>query len=146
MRFRSRKPVLGKPVLTLLGSCLLLTVAAASDAMAGGTWSVTGSTTVNRGVPFTATLLTDERVLVAGGCAAFDNGDCPAILASAELYNPATGTWSATGSMNYARLLHTATRLLDGRVLVTNGGSQAELYDPTTRPHHRYLVTDWEVP
>src|SRR5262249_3918737 len=82
----------------------------------------------------TATLLTDGRVLVAGGCGAFDAGtvNCSSILASAELYNPTAGTWSATGSMNVARFFHTATRLLDGRVLVSSGGQQAALYDPTT--------------
>ncbi|CAF1438457.1 unnamed protein product [Adineta ricciae] len=46
--------------------------------------------------------------------------------------------WADTGSMNYARALHTATVLEDGSVLVTGGSylktdlNSAELYDPTT--------------
>jgi hypothetical protein len=136
MRLRSRKPMLSKPVLTLLGSVLILTVAAAPDALAAGTWSTTGSMTVARGGQ-PATLLPDGRVLIAGGCGAVNpaTDDCLTLLASAELYNPVTGTWSATGSMTVGRFLDTATRLLDGRVLVAGGdssGTGAELYDPTT--------------
>src|SRR5213079_2417208 len=58
------------------------------------------------------------------------------ILTSAELYDPASGSWSATGSLNTARYTHTATLLPNGKVLVTggyngSGGSltSAELYD-----------------
>ena len=59
-------------------------------------------------------------------------------LSSAELYDPATGTWTATGSLGTARFDHTATLLPSGKVLVAggydNGGvlSSAELYDPAT--------------
>ena len=56
---------------------------------------------------------------------------------SAELYDPATGTWSLTGSLNTMRKDHAATRLLNGMVLVTAGAlihkaplASAELYDP----------------
>ena len=64
-------------------------------------------------------------------------------LISAEIYDSGTGTWSPTGSMNTARLDHTATRLSDGRVLVTGGRddsgelASAEIYDPV-----RDLVAD----
>jgi hypothetical protein len=79
-------------------------------------------------------------VLVAGG-AAVGSGDAP--LATAELYDPGTGRWTATASMAVARKWFTATLLLDGRVLVAGGwdyvGSgnwgpppTAELYDPGT--------------
>ncbi|MEO8043437.1 MAG: kelch repeat-containing protein, partial [Spartobacteria bacterium] len=55
---------------------------------------------------------------------------------SAELYDPATGSWSSTGSLAIARQNHTATLLLSGKVLVAGGGSgqssSAELYDPAT--------------
>jgi hypothetical protein len=56
------------------------------------------------------------------------------ILASAELYNPATGTFTLTGSLNTARVGHTATPLNNGMTLITggNGGgaylASAELY------------------
>ena len=77
----------------------------------------------------TATLLPDGKVLVAGGRDSNDQ-----TLASAELYDPATGTWTATASMTEARNGHIATLLVDGRVLVVGGGigSSTELYDPDT--------------
>ena len=100
-------------------------------------FSATGSLSLGRGFD-TATLLEDGRVLFAGGDPEAWNYDGP-YLASAELYDPTTGTFSPTGSMSTARNLHTATLLLDGRVLITGGdlsGTQpladAELYDPTT--------------
>jgi N-acetylneuraminic acid mutarotase len=81
---------------------------------------------------FTATLLSDGRVLVAGG---YDVNF--SALASAELYDPASGTWTATGSLAVARQGQTATLLSNGKVLVAGGldssfspTSSAELYDP----------------
>ena len=59
-------------------------------------------------------------------------------LASAELYDPATGVWTATGSMSVARASYPATLLQNGQVLVVGGLQQgnpafgAELYDPAT--------------
>jgi len=87
----------------------------------------------------TATLLEDGRVLIAGGKVA--HGLVSAPTASAELYNPSTGKFSATGSMAAARWGHTATLLQDGRVLIAGGADlsdgadnlrSAELYDPST--------------
>lgn len=80
----------------------------------------------------TSTLLPNGKVLVAGGSAGDGHG-----LAKAELYDPATGTWTATGSMAAAREPHTATLLPDGKVLVVGGYDMgyvggAELYDPNT--------------
>jgi hypothetical protein len=72
----------------------------------------------------TATLLTDGRVLVAGG-----SPSSGPTLASAELYDPATGRFASAGSMRTVRGGHTATLLADGRVLLEGSGS-AELYDP----------------
>ena len=103
------------------------------------TWSETGSLHINR-AGHGAVLLADGRVLVAGGYT-YD-GSQGFDLASAELYDPAAGTWSDTGAMNQARERQSMTRLPDGRVLVTGGecyesGSlqildSAELYDPAT--------------
>ena len=56
------------------------------------------------------------------------------VLASAELYDPSTGEFIATGSMTTPRSGHTATLLADGRVLIAGGArdKSAELYDPKT--------------
>jgi Galactose oxidase, central domain len=101
---------------------------------ATGTWAATGSMTTAR-YGHTATLLPSGQVLVAGGDGSCVNGSCPT-LSSAELYNPATGTWAPTGSMTTARADHAATLLQGGQVLVAGGtayaGSSAELYHPAT--------------
>jgi N-acetylneuraminic acid mutarotase len=104
-----------------------------SSARAPG-WSATGGLAEARD-HHTATLLSDGTVLVAGGRIG-PNADKSAT--SAELYDPASGTWNATENMNGARDGQTATLLLDGRVLVAGGASRAgmnalataELYDP----------------
>ena len=79
----------------------------------------------------TATLLPNGKVLVAGGL----NG--ATFLASAELYDPATGTWTSAGTMNRPHAHHTATFLMNGKVLVAGGlaaydivTNSAEIYDP----------------
>ena len=106
-----------------------------------GAWSATQGMVAPRHA-HTATLLPDGRVLVAGGRGSADTSasGLHEPLASAELYDPASGTWSPTASMVAVRLEHTATLLPDGRVLVASGmglrtgGSvllaSAELYDP----------------
>ncbi|MGH3521308.1 MAG: kelch repeat-containing protein, partial [Mycobacterium sp.] len=110
--------------------------------LATGTWSATGSLGEARG-SHTATLLADGRVLVAGGLAgsAAEPGSPQGPLASAELYDPVTRTWTRTGDMAVARYGHTATLLPDGEVLVVGGFGvrgrndylqSAELYDPAT--------------
>ena len=90
-------------------------------------FSATGSM-ATAGALATATLLPDRRVLIAGG---FDGTSA---VASAELYDPKTGTFSPTGSMATPRVAPTATLLADGRVLVAGGAavSSAELYDSKT--------------
>jgi len=108
-----------------------------------GAWAATGGMAQAR-AGHSATLLPDGRVLVAGGAPADFSART---LASAELYDPITGTWTATGGMTEPHLGHAATLLPDGRVLVVGGleptGSQivsgrysrlasAELYDPAT--------------
>jgi len=86
----------------------------------------------------TATLLPDGRVLMVGGYHSLDGGLTFVTLADAEIYNPATGTFSLTGSLNDARWGHTATLLQNGKVLITGGFgtpgalASAELYDPAS--------------
>jgi large repetitive protein len=114
---------------------------------ATGTWAATGAMNVARSGQ-TATLLPDGQVLVAGGGCngsgyGCDAGSFEAALSSAELYNPATGTWTKTGSMKDGRQDFTATLLKNGQVLATGGFNNcdddfcsdintAELYNPAT--------------
>ena len=91
----------------------------------------------------TATLLNNGKVLIAGG---FSQGLSGAITrSSAELYDPATGTFSSAGNMSTGRRDHTASLLNDGRVLIAGGEifcptgcggpnafATAEFYDPAT--------------
>jgi hypothetical protein len=110
-----------------------------------GVFSPTGDMADGRISP-TATRLSDGRVLVAGGAGHQGCGiDCPGQLkASAELYDPKSGSFSRTGSMSTGRWFRTATLLSDGRVLMTGGDAgayasdtiagpipDAEIYDPT---------------
>src|SRR5262249_42034883 len=105
---------------------------------ATGTFGDTGTMAKNRN-GHTATLLNNGKVLVAGG---LSPGHPTTLEASADLYAPATGTFSAAGFMNVAREEHTATLLQSGKVLVAGGdtvesgeqvaASSAELYAPDT--------------
>ncbi len=81
---------------------------------ATGTWSATGTLGTARGI-HTATLLPDGKVLAAAGNHNTLNAPTIVALSSAELYDPATGIWTASGSLNAARSTHTATLLLAGR-------------------------------
>ena len=61
------------------------------------------------------------------------------VTASAELFDPTSGTWTATGSMSLPRTSHTATLLQTGQVLIAGGeatagnpGASTELYDPAS--------------
>jgi WD40 repeat protein len=106
---------------------------------ATGKFNPTGPMGVGRGAagaPWSvpAVLLPDGRVLVVGG--GLHSGE---VLNSAELYDPATGTFISTGSMGTARFGFTTTLLRDGRVLVAGGYSDigggttvssAEIYQP----------------
>ena len=93
-----------------------------------GTFSAT-SPMADRRESHTATLLPDGRVLVAGGY--WRNGDRWRVLAETELFDPATGTFTPGGLMGTPRSDHTATRLLDGRVLI-NGGWDLDYTVPVT--------------
>lgn len=107
-----------------------------------GTWTTTGSLHTAR-YDHTATLLQNGQVLVAGGYRMDPSTYSTIPLASAELYNPATGTWTTTGSLHTGRAFDTMTLLNNGQVLVAGGLGQAvgttinilasaELYTPST--------------
>jgi hypothetical protein len=94
-------------------------------------WSFVASLQQARVYP-SATLLPNGQVLVVGG---YHRG---LIVAVAELYNPATGTFTTTGSLHTARYGHSATLLNNGKVLISGGQNTSgviagtELYDPGT--------------
>ena len=78
----------------------------------------------------TATLLNDGRVLICGGTGRD-------VTASAELFDPARKSFTATGPMTVPRYSHAAILIPGGRVLITGGLtrrdvvlSSCELYDP----------------
>src|ERR1035441_449204 len=93
---------------------------------ASGTWTTTGALASAREY-HTATLLPNGMVLVIGGETNQVTLGNPS-LASAELYDPATGRWTATGALKYGRYQHTATLLQIGRAHVAGGTG----YSPTT--------------
>lgn len=105
-------------------------------------WNPTaGAPSIKRYQPALALLTTGTlagHVLMIGG---YNGGCCPGpsgTYATTEIYNPTSKNWSAGPSMNVSRLLHTATVLNDGRVLVVGGA----LRDPLTA----YKSTEIYVP
>ena len=119
---------------------LLLTAIPLALAQLPGTFTQAGSMTAAR-TYHTATLLLDGKVLIAGGIQETPNLDPGSVLAGAELYDPATATFSTIGKMASPRFGHSATLLADGRVLIAGGRSavdaasqlsSVELYDPAT--------------
>jgi len=79
----------------------------------------------------TAGLLPDGKVLIAGGS---DERDWSGTIRSAEIYDPSTGKFTATASLNDSRfkLPGDAVRLDSGKLLVVGGSTQAEIYDPAS--------------
>ena len=121
---------LGLSLLTVFCTLVLLALATLAPA-APGQLAPTGTTAIAR-FAHTATLLENNKVLIAGGMER--NG---VWLDSAELYDPASGQFSAAGQMRARRAGATATLLPDGKVLIAGGNDEsgkslasAELYDP----------------
>lgn len=114
---------------------------------ATGSFSPAGTPQVPRAY-HTATLLADGTVLIVGGVQGVPDllagGSVPA-LASAEVYDPGTNSFSSVGGMANRRMSHTATLLPNGKALIvggapvsigalgTIGDATAELYDPVAR-------------
>lgn len=92
----------------------------------------------------TSTLLLDGRVLITGGRSNNCSANCPIFsLNTAEIFDPSTGMFTPTGSLNIGRFGHSATLLADGRVMILGGTTTedigpspqvqtAEVYDPAT--------------
>ncbi len=120
----------GAPILPMAGaamtSCELYNPATT-------TWALTGSMITPRAY-HASVLLPDGRVLTTGGATGALSGITGTATPNCEIFDPATGAWTATGAMNYARTSHQVTLLFNGKVLVTGGlfPIPAELYDPAT--------------
>jgi len=114
-------------------AAVILSHVATATCVSAQNFSYTGSLNTAR-YNQTATLLTNGIVLIAGGT---NSGFAAEV--SAELYDPATGTFTTTGSLNAARTQYSATLLNNGKVLIAGGNNglgvglaSAELYDPAT--------------
>ncbi len=134
---------------TLLGDGRVLVAGGADQAPDGlaelfdpatGTFAVTGRMSVPR-TDFAATLLRGGRVLFAGGYSSADASGGTRLATAGDVYDPTTGTFSATGAMRLPRYRHVAAILRDGRVLIAGGldappssarTRAAEIFDPST--------------
>jgi hypothetical protein len=83
--------------------------------------------------------LADGRFMMIGGTSKDENGLLISLTTETEAYDPATETWTELAPMAEKRASHTATTLIDGRVLVVGGGrtdgpylKPTEIYDPAT--------------
>jgi hypothetical protein len=122
-------------VATSVADATVTASATVTVTLSAGSFAAVGNMSSAR-VEDTATLLANGKVLIAGGW------DGSKVLGSAEIYDPATRTFTPTGSMVTSRHLHLATLLADGRVLIAGGNGDrpsksngspifsAEIYDP----------------
>jgi hypothetical protein len=106
-----------------------LLTASIATAQTSGTFTLTGNMSAARS-QHTATLLPNGKVLIAGGVQS--SRGSPLIVATTELYDPDTGTFTPTGDMTTPRGWPTAILLSTGKVLVVGNGTSAELYDPAS--------------
>jgi hypothetical protein len=117
-----------------LGGCCGGMTAADLYSPATGTWQAAANMNVAREVA-ASVVLPDGTVLMTGG---YNGITTTPYLASTEIYQPATNTWTPGPSMTQGRENHTATLLPDGQVLVAGGDAgapgnafaTAELYSP----------------
>ena len=112
--------------------------AGATVSVTTNTWTAAPAMPTERVAGHTATLLPSGQLLVVGGVKSAGAG-----TAAADLFDPASATWTPMAPMNVMRSSHAATLLADGRVLVTGGSTvssaaakgyvnntSAEIYDP----------------
>jgi N-acetylneuraminic acid mutarotase len=102
------------------GSTPVVTKSSEIYEVASGTWIPAGQLSVARGY-HTATLLRSGKVLVVGGDIYPNGGPYGSSLASTELYNPSSGTWTNAANLATARHSHQAVLLANGSVLVAGG-------------------------
>jgi hypothetical protein len=105
-----------------------------------------------------ATLLPDGKVMVTGGSSSGGFNDASLAVLPAEIWDPATGSWSAMASMQVLRMYHSVALLLpDGRVVTAGGGrppatnasdqpnaqiySPPYLFKPDGTPANRPVIT-----
>lgn len=152
-----------KAVVRLLGGRVLIAGGSNEDGPIGsaeiydpatGTFANTAGDLVHPIEDHALALLDDGRVLVVGGSDGGQTG-FPIYYADAELFDPATGLFTSTGSLEFPREFTTASHLPDGRILVagglhTGGGpgfgvvAEVEIYDPATGEFTR--ADDMPVP
>jgi uncharacterized repeat protein (TIGR02543 family) len=93
------------------------------------TWTAIQPMTTGRNGPAGSAILNATNVLISGGYSCCS--DPTPTRSSTEYYNPATGTWTLTGSLTQARAYFTSVTLQDGTVLAVGGNfSSAERYYP----------------
>ena len=89
---------------------------------ASPTWRNTAPMAIRPRLPL-LTMLPDGQVLVTGGETASDGRDLTKSALAAEIWDPATETWTTMAAQQNGRLYHSTALLLpDGRVLVAGGG------------------------
>src|SRR5258708_7624189 len=132
---KTRPQITTRFVLTLTALAALSVSLSSTPEAKAASFTATGPMSIPR-FRQTATLLPNGQVLVVGGT---NNNLANNAPASAELYDPTTGAWTAgTHMLNYGRDYHTATLLMNGQVLVGGGVgasgtlASAELYNPAT--------------
>jgi len=107
---------------------------------ASGTFALTGRMVIPR-IGHAAVALPDGRVLIAGGSGPWDSAarDVVPLLDSAEIYDPQTEAFTATGNMISAGHCVKGVLLGNGKVLIVGGSKNlsdppsaapAQLYDP----------------
>jgi hypothetical protein len=127
--------------LAVRGARIELSVDAGGEAVLVDPLWTSVSSLVERRVNHTMTLLANGKVLITGGNNFNAVGSLDFANNTAELRDPGTGNWTSGPSMKGPRIAHAATRLGDGRVLVTGGTSTsdeagvvatAEIFNPAT--------------
>jgi hypothetical protein len=105
-----------------------------------GRFTETGSLITAR-YKHTAGLLSDGRVLIAGGS---DERDWQGSLSSAETYDPHTGKFTSTSSLNDSRFKMPAesVRVASGQLLIAGGSKEVEIFDPATA---RFMVVSGQM-